>query len=246
MPHGETPSQLVASLERARGEGLDAICLAAERKAGLPRGILLAIASRETHCRNVVGDGGHGRGYFQIDDRAHPAFLRKHGVLDGGVPPAREAAAYAAQLLLDNGAFGRQKGVKPIDLLKFSLSSYNTGAGNAIKGYRAGDPDRTTAHGNYGRDVLDRLRIVTAWLDGAAIPRDRPVLREGSRGKAVLELKEKLAAATDGPPVFAMTPVWGKALTRAVEEFQREHGLGVDGVVGADTWRALDRVRMPA
>jgi murein L,D-transpeptidase YcbB/YkuD len=42
------------------------------------------------------------------------------------------------------------------------------------------------------------------------------------------------------------TPVWGKALTRAVEEFQREHGLGVDGVVGANTWRVLDRVPMPA
>jgi hypothetical protein len=40
----------------------------------------------------VVGDGGHGRGYLQIDDRAHPAFLRKHGALDSGVPPAREAA----------------------------------------------------------------------------------------------------------------------------------------------------------
>ena len=46
--------------------------------------------------------------------------------------------------------------MKPIDLLKFSLSSYNTGAGNAIKQPRAGDSDRTTAHGNYGRDVLDR------------------------------------------------------------------------------------------
>ena len=247
MPHGETPGQLVASLERARREGLDAICLEAEQKKGLPRGILLAIASRETHCRNVVGDGGHGRGYFQIDDRAHPAFLRKHGALGaGGVPPTREAALYAAQLLLDNGTFGKRSGVKPVDLLKFSLSSYNAGAGNAIKGYRDGDSDRRTAHANYGRDVLERLRIVTAWLDDAPIPRDRPVLCEGSRGKAVLELKRKLAATTEGAPVFAMTPVWGKALTKAVLEFQRANGLDDDAVVGADTWRVLDRVPMRA
>lgn len=245
MPHGETPGQLVATLGRARRQGLDSICLEAEQKAGLPRGLLLAIASRETHCRDIVGDGGHGRGYFQIDDRSHAAFLRRHGVLAGGVPPAREAAAYAAQLVLDNGAFGRQHGVKALDLLKFSLSAYNTGAGNAIKGYRAGDSDRTTAHGNYGRDVLDRLRIVTAWLDGAPTPRERPVLREGARGKAVLELKAKLAAASGGRTLFAMTPAWGKALTRAVEEFQRAHGLEVDGVVGPDTWRALDGVPAP-
>ena len=247
MPHGETPGQLVASLDRAHDEGLDAICLEAEQKKGLPRGILLAISSRETHCRNVVGDGGHGRGYFQIDDRAHPAFLRKHGAFGpGGVPPTREAALYAAQLLLDNGTFGKRNGVKPIDLLKFSLSSYNAGAGNAIKGYRDGDSDRRTAHANYGRDVLVRLRIVTAWLDDAPIPRDRPVIREGSRGKAVLELKKMLASATDGPPIFAMTPVWGKALTKAVLEFQRANGLDDDAVVGPDTWRVLDRVPMKA
>ncbi|MGE5691736.1 MAG: peptidoglycan-binding protein [Pseudomonadota bacterium] len=245
MPDGETAAQLVASLERARGEGIVDVCLKAETKAGLPRGLLLAVASRETHCRNVVGDGGHGRGVFQIDDRSHQAFLQRHGVLAGGVPPLPEAAAYAAQLLLDNGRFARQQGVKAPDQLKFSLSAYNTGAGNAIKGYRLGDSDRTTAHANYGVDVLERLRIVQAWLDGAAVPAERPVLREGARGKAVLELKQRLAAALPGPPPFAMTPVWGPALTVAVTAFQRQHGLDDDGVVGRDTWRALDAKPAP-
>jgi hypothetical protein len=246
MPHGETADQLVASLERARVEGLASICLEAEQKAGLPRGLLLAVSSRETHLRDIVGDGGHGRGAFQIDDRSHQAFLRAHGVLAGGTPPLAAAASYAAQLLLDNGRFGRQQGVAAADLLKFSLSAYNTGAGNAIKGYRAGDSDRTTANANYGRDVLERLRIVRAWLDGAQVPAARPVLREGARGTAVLELKERIAAASATPPRFAMTPVWGKALTPAVVEFQRARGLDPDGVVGTDTWRALDAVRVPA
>jgi hypothetical protein len=246
MPHGETAAQLAASLERARAAGFDRICLEAEQRAGLPRGLLLAVSSRETHCRDIVGDGGHGRGYFQIDDRSHQAFLGKHGVLAGGTPPPRAAAAYAAQLLLDNGTFGRRNGVKPGDLLKFSLSAYNTGAGNAIKGYRAGDSDRTTANGNYGADVLDRHAIVVAWLDGAPLPRERPVLREGARGAAVLELKQRLAAASATTPVFAMTPVWGKPLTKAVIAFQEQHGLDPDGVVGKDTWEALDRVKAPA
>jgi len=240
MPHGETAAQLTASLDRARGEGFDRICLEAEQKAGLPRGVLLAVSSRETHCRNIVGDGGHGRGAFQIDDRSHDAFLRKHGVAAGGVPPLKPAAAYAAQLLLDNGRFGRQQGVKAPDLLKFSLSAYNAGAGNAIKGYKAGDSDARTAHGNYGADVLERLRIVQAWLGGGPLPKERPVLREGARGKAVLELKELLAAASPGGPAFAMTSVWGHPLTVAVMDFQRRHGLDDDGVVGEDTWKALE------
>ncbi len=32
----------------------------------------MAIASRETNMRNIVGDGGHGYGIMQIDDRSYP------------------------------------------------------------------------------------------------------------------------------------------------------------------------------
>ena len=42
---------------------------AAERYQ-LPPEILLAIASRETNMRNIIGDGGHGYGIMQIDDRS--------------------------------------------------------------------------------------------------------------------------------------------------------------------------------
>ena len=47
----------------------------AERAQDLPPGLLLAIASSETNCRNMVVDGGHGRGVFQIDDRWHTDFI---------------------------------------------------------------------------------------------------------------------------------------------------------------------------
>ena len=60
--------------------------------------------------------------------------------------------------------------MKPIDLLRFSISSYNTGAGNAIKGYHAPATPiarrRTRTTGATARP----LRIVTAWLDKAPIP----------------------------------------------------------------------------
>jgi hypothetical protein len=37
----------------------------------MPRSLLFAVGSRETNLRNVVGDGGHGHGVFQLDDRSH-------------------------------------------------------------------------------------------------------------------------------------------------------------------------------
>jgi hypothetical protein len=44
-----------------------------QRRGALPiPEILMAIASRETNMRNIIGDGGHGYGIMQIDDRSFP------------------------------------------------------------------------------------------------------------------------------------------------------------------------------
>src|SRR6202011_6404635 len=77
------------------------IAAAAARHHLDPR-LLAAVAAQETggpgadSGRNIVGDGGHGRGVFQIDDRWH-AFARSPGAMD----PARNAD-YAAGLLESN------------------------------------------------------------------------------------------------------------------------------------------------
>src|SRR5213595_2904146 len=84
----------------ARSRGWDAILGRAEQRHKLPAGILLAIASRETNMEDIVGDGGHGRGLFQIDDGAHGDWLAQHGAAaPGTMPPLAEAAELAATLL---------------------------------------------------------------------------------------------------------------------------------------------------
>jgi hypothetical protein len=86
--------------------------------------LLAAVAAQETggpgadSGRNVVGDGGHGRGLFQIDDRWH-AFARDPAAMD----PARNAD-YAAGLLQSN--LQRYGGD-----VKAALSAYNTGSPTA-------------------------------------------------------------------------------------------------------------------
>jgi cell wall-associated NlpC family hydrolase len=57
------------------------------------------------------------------------------------------------------------------------------------------------------------------------------VLRQGSRGSAVVVLQRDLHLRADG--------VFGPQTKRAVVTFQRRHHLSADGVVGARTWWAL-------
>jgi peptidoglycan hydrolase-like protein with peptidoglycan-binding domain len=242
-----TAAQLQSELTRARADGLVDACLAAERTARLPRGLLVAVASRETNCRNIVGDGGHGRGLFQIDDRFHGDWLREHGAAaPGAVPSVSDAAAYAAQLLAANYAFGRARGLRGAKLLKFAVSAYNAGAGGAWRALRAtGDPDTGTTGGDYGADVLARMRALRRLL-GSDGGRARPVLRRGDVGRDVLELKRKVRAWFEanhaaGMPSFTVNRSYGPAFASAVEVFQRLNGLDVDGIAGPQVWGALER-----
>jgi peptidoglycan hydrolase-like protein with peptidoglycan-binding domain len=68
-------------------------------------------------------------------------------------------------------------------------------------------------------------------------PPVRPTLRRGSRGADVVELQRRLAAAGADPG--AVDGIFGSLTDAAVRTFQRLRGLGVDGIVGAQTWAAL-------
>lgn len=72
----------------------------------------------------------------------------------------------------------------------------------------------------------------------------RPVLRPGSRGPAVQALQKALQAAGFDPG--AADGDFGARTERAVRRFQAARGLGVDGLAGAATQRALGLVSEPA
>ena len=58
-------------------------------------------------------------------------------------------------------------------------------------------------------------------------------VRQGDRGAAVSAAQIQLGVAADG--------IFGAGTHNAVTQFQSNHGLGVDGVVGSNTWRQLLR-----
>lgn len=66
----------------------------------------------------------------------------------------------------------------------------------------------------------------------------KPTLRKGDRGDNVQELQETLNRL--GYDCGEADGVFGSKTKTAVEAFQKASGLSVDGVVGRNTWAALD------
>ena len=189
--------QLGKQVSRARACGWTRLMGKAESRHNLPAGLLLAVASRETDMEDIVGDKGHGRGLFQIDDRFHADWLAAHGAPGPGMTPRlQDAADFAASMLASNLAFAEQHGVPAADRLRFACSAYNAGPGGALEGQRGGDCDRKTTGGDYGRDVLDRLSAIQARNGTRPKSSDR-ILRKGDRGVDVVQLKHELQAWFD-------------------------------------------------
>ena len=77
------------------------------------------------------------------------------------------------------------------------------------------------------------------------------LLRRGSRGAAVADVRSRLVALSqahladrsglEGPDVDA--ELYDEALERAVRDFQQRQGLIVDGIVGPETFSAIDGAR---
>ncbi len=64
------------------------------------------------------------------------------------------------------------------------------------------------------------------------------VLKKGSRGEEVKVVQTKLFLMADG--------IFGPLTEEAVREFQKANGLVVDGIVGVNTWNALDKLSAPS
>jgi hypothetical protein len=127
----------IASRLAADGVAYAPEIAAAARQHGLDPELLAAVAAQETGGpdsnagRNVVGDGGHGHGVFQIDDRWH-SFAATSAAMD----PARNAD-YAAGMLAG------------------LLKQYGGNVHEALSAYNAGSPMAagTTTRWSDGSDL---------------------------------------------------------------------------------------------
>ena len=128
--------------------------------------LLMGIGSRESHFgllldKNGKGDGGHGHGIMQIDDRSHAAYIAKGTWKD----PASNIE-YGADVWMDNFNFFCDHFDLVEDnaqLVWASTAAYNCGAGNVKKSLLAGVgiDQRTTGH-DYSADVRVRTKFLVS------------------------------------------------------------------------------------
>jgi hypothetical protein len=147
---------------------------AAAARHGVDCRLLAAVAAQETggpgsdSGRNVVGDGGHGHGLFQIDDRWH-AFASSPAAED----PAANAD-YAATMLA--GLLKRFGGD-----VRSALSAYNAGSPTA-RGTVTEWPDGSRL--GYADSVLRHLSRLGGAVFGRPGPQDAPPLQFASQQPA--------------------------------------------------------------
>lgn len=81
------------------------------------------------------------------------------------------------------------------------------------------------------RRQAERELFLKGGMSCTPIKIDHPTLRRGAQGNAVGELQRLLGIKED--------KIFGIATETAVEIYQKEHHLTVDGVVGRNTWAEL-------
>src|SRR5580658_7606111 len=122
----------IASRLSTQGVAYASQIAAAARRHGLDPELLAAVAAQETGGpgsnagRNIVGDGGHGRGVFQIDDRWHD-FAKSSDAMD-----PEKNADYAA------------------GMISGLLHRYGGNVHEALSAYNAGDPNATGTRTEWG------------------------------------------------------------------------------------------------
>jgi soluble lytic murein transglycosylase-like protein len=106
---------------------------------------------------NGKGDGGHGHGLMQIDDRSFPQFCQSEDWRDPVLNIKMGALILAAKRRY---IINHCPGLRPERIERATIAAYNSGEGNVSILIEAGiDVDSKTAHGNYSRDVLRRAEL---------------------------------------------------------------------------------------
>jgi hypothetical protein len=159
-----TEEQAAQQLQYLAESGFQAKLSAAATAHGLPATFAYAISSRETNCRNILGDYQNGQaravGLLQIDIQwAIARQARDDGTWQTNPDPLID---FGVNMLAENLNAAKQR-LPSLSLeqqLKVTASGYNCGIGRAIQSVLDGvDSDVHTTGGNYGADVIGRQAL---------------------------------------------------------------------------------------
>lgn len=155
LPGGVASSEKMADFDRKRVMLHKERFQLAARAFALPPALVAAIASRESRGGAVLdsqgeGDGGHGFGIMQVDNR-NPFPVQR----DGG-PAGQPHINQATEILRNKLKAVRLKfgELSEVDQLEMAVSRYNGG-----KGLTPPNSDQDTTGGDYMNDVWARARF---------------------------------------------------------------------------------------
>lgn len=154
LPAGVASSEKMAATDRKRVMAHKDKFISVAKKFKLPPALLAAIASRESRggavLKNGFGDGGHGFGLMQVDDR------NPFTVVQTGGPAGQPHIDQATGILANKLATVKQgfSNLSAVEQLQMAVSRYNGGAGK-----RPPNSDQGTTGGDYMNDVWARARF---------------------------------------------------------------------------------------
>jgi len=154
LPGGVGSSEKMANFDRKRVMAHKDKFILAANQFSLPPALLAAIASRESRggavLKNGFGDGGHGFGLMQVDNR-NPFKVQQEGG-PTGQPHINQATGILANKL---ASVKKQfSALSDVVQLQMAVSRYNGGAGKQPPNSDAG-----TTGGDYMNDVWARARF---------------------------------------------------------------------------------------
>jgi len=160
LPGGVGSSEKMANFDRKRVMAHKDKFILAANQFSLPPALLAAIASRESRggavLKNGFGDGGHGFGLMQVDNR-NPFKVQQDGG-PAGQPHINQATGILANKL---ASVKKQFSALPdVEQLQMAVSRYNGGAGKQPPNSDAG-----TTGGDYMNDVWARARFYARMED---------------------------------------------------------------------------------
>lgn len=147
------------------------VILRVSREKGVDPFIIVAIGMRESRWGTRLsppgpggtGDGGHGRGIMQIDDRSFGVWLLTNNWTDPYTNVAKGTDILKAKMAYVQS----HSNLTGADLLEAAIAAYNTGEGNVVKSINAGmPPDTTTTGGDYSADVIAKASDYTNAFTG--------------------------------------------------------------------------------
>nr|WP_237702729.1 peptidoglycan-binding protein [Candidatus Protofrankia datiscae] len=192
---------------------------------GVPLGTWVAVALAESggnaKARNARGEDS--RGLWQINARVHASWLAGRNLYD----PATNA--WAAKKVCDS------QGVRAWSAYtNGSYHRYLTRGNTAAAAVKASPASASTTRSSTPVPAVSGISYTSR---NCSVPSSAATVRNGSKPRTeVARVQQRL---TDLGYSLAVDGIFGPRTTRVVKDYQRQHGLVADGIVGARTYAQL-------